>query len=283
MKKRICAAMCMFLFALLFASSAAADVLWEPNDSFYNVSRDQCEILGRHFQSNSKTGRTTVYNQPGSGVKADDIPNGSELFVSFTYKDRQGSEWGVVQYLHDRASDTVTETYQSDGATTGWVLMDDLTLIYDHISFDEEHGKEFVPYSGDYDALRNAEGVIFWTYPGSGETVSTEIKITEDFHIEHAYTDPAGRQWGYVEYYFGYRSFWVCISDPSDPNLPANTPIPQPTLMPQATILPKSIDVDADALSPRVALIGILVLAVTGVTLVLIRLFWKKNDDNKNP
>ena len=65
MKKRIWAGMCMLLLVLLFASSAAADVLWEPNDNFYNVSRDECEILGRHFTANSKTGRTTVYNQPG--------------------------------------------------------------------------------------------------------------------------------------------------------------------------------------------------------------------------
>lgn len=283
MKKRIWAGMCVFLFALLFASSAAADVLWEPNDSFYNVSRDQCEILGRYFKANSGTGMTTVYNKPGSGAKADEIPNGSELFVSFTYKDQQGGEWGVVQYLYDRATDTVTETYNSDGTITGWIRMEDLALVYDHISFDEEHGSEFVPYNGNYDALRNSEGVIFWTYPGSGVTVSTENKITEDFSIEHTYMDTVGRQWGYVEYYFGYRSFWVCISDPSDPNLPVNTPIPQATAMPQATIVPESIAADADALPPQAFLIGILVLAVTGGTLILIRLFWKKKDNHKNP
>ncbi len=277
MKKRIWAGMCVFLSVLLVASSAAADVLWEPNDSFYNVSRDQCEILGRHFKANGGTGRTSVYNQPGSGVKADEIPNGSELFVSFTYKDKQGSEWGVVQYLHDRAADTVAETYNSDGAITGWIRMDDLALVYDHISFDDEHGNEFVPYNGDYDALRNAKGVIFWTYPGSGETVSTQNKITEDFRIEHAYTDAAGYQWGYVEYYFGYRSFWVCISDPSDPNLPANTPRPQAAIMPQTTASPAVLN----AVSTQTTLIVILVPAVTVVTMILINMFWKKKDGNK--
>ena len=178
-------------------------------------------------------------------------------------------------------TDTVTETYNSDGAITGWIRMDDLALVYDHISFDEEHGKEFVPYNGDYDALRNAKDVIFWTYPGSGENVSTEDKISEEFRIEHTYTDTAGRQWGYVEYYFGYRSFWVCISDPSDPNLPANTPIPQATVLPKATILPESIAADAGTLLPQAVLIGILVLFVTAGTLVLIRIFWKKSDSSK--
>ncbi len=276
MKNRIWAGMCIFLFVLMFASVAAADVIWEPNDSFYSVSRDECEILGRHFTANSETGRTTVYTKPGSGVEADIIPNGSELFVSFTYKDRQGSEWGVVQYLHNRATDKITETYRSDDATTGWVHMSDLVLIYDHISFDEEHGNEFVPYNGDYDALRNTQGVIFWAYPGSGQTVSTQEEIGEDFRFEHAYTDTAGRQWGYVEYYFGYRSFWVCISDPTDPNLPANTPIPQTTSQQQPANQPASASTQTDALPPQAVLIGILVLTVTAGTLALIRVFWKK-------
>ncbi len=271
MRNRIWVGLIVFLCMVFLASTALADVLWEPNDNFYRVKREECEILGRSFTANGYDGKVVVWKEPGSSTQAGEVPNGSEFFVSFTYTDSKGNVWGVVQYTYDPQSGTVTKDYRGDGATNGWVLMTDLSLVYDYISFDEEHKEEFSPFAGAYDELLNTKEIIFWSYPGSGEVVYVEDQITEDFSFDYTYTDAAGRQWGYVNYYRGGpRDFWICIDDPANQDLPANTP--RPVAAP-----PSSPSLTPNSPFPLAILIVILVVALVAATMILIRIFFKKN------
>lgn len=272
MRNRYWLGLIVFLCVIFFAANAIADVLWEPNDNFYRVKREECEILGRSFTANGLSGKVTVWKEPGSRTQAGEVPNESEFFVSFTYTDSKGNVWGVVQYTYDQQSGVVEKDYRGDSATTGWVLMTDLSLIYDHISFDEEHKEAFVPFSGTYDELLNKKNILFWSYPGSGETVRMEEQINEDFQFDYTYTDAAGRQWGYVNYYYGSRNFWVCISDPANLYIPVNTPKPKATPNPSSAVPAQS------SLPSFAVLIAVLVVALVVGTMILIRIFFKKND-----
>ena len=53
--------------ALLLAlyAPARADVLWEPNNSFYERHRDQCEYIGRQFYANGDQGFITLWDEIG--------------------------------------------------------------------------------------------------------------------------------------------------------------------------------------------------------------------------
>ena len=99
--------------------------------------------------------------------------------------------------------------------------MSDMKIVYDSISFEEDHKSEFKPYTGSYDALRSAAKIVFWTYPGSGVIARTvESKdLDKNFAINNAYTDKDGRVWGGISYYRGIRNAWICMSDPSGTNI----------------------------------------------------------------
>ncbi|MBE6996021.1 MAG: hypothetical protein E7429_04765 [Ruminococcaceae bacterium] len=204
MKKLLCALLTVWLLAV----TVSADVIWTPDDNFYNTHANQCEYLDRSYYTNGVEGGVVLYEKPG-GRDIAVLENGVALRVSFTYE-KDGTVWGVVEYGESRK--------------TGWLDMKDMLLIYDNRSFTEEHEAEFVPYDGSFAELCKSEDrrVIFWSYPGSGQIVA-------DFdHLEQGYsellpdpvwTDADGRVWGRIGYYMAARG-WVCLSDPANENLP---------------------------------------------------------------
>ena len=196
MKKVI--GLCMVLVSLVLCSQTVrADVIWEPQNLFYEKHSNKCEYVDREFMANGPNGEVIVYKSPEDETKVATMKNGETTWVTWTYTDSDGIVWGYPNRFSD-----------------GWVPMDYLQVVYDYISFEEEHGSEFVEESGFVDEFYMKRSIYLWNYPGS--TVFSEIDMTGDWadwlpEYNTTYVDEAGRKWGFCGYYYGSRNFWVCL------------------------------------------------------------------------
>ena len=259
----------VIVLAVLMATlsiTARADIIPEPDNDFYRRNYSVCVPLQRSFYVNGRDGSVALRTEPGSRSEIAEFENGTILFIMFTYN-RNGAIWGVTE---------IWETRQN-----GWLPMDDLLLVYDYISFAEEHEGEFYTFSNALNALETIPDLIFWTWPGSGviDSVLESKWRTESEHEsiflagdKDAYKDEDGREWVFIPYLYGRRNAWICLSDPLNMNIPAFNPAPLPEYWqpgyeystPQGGItLP--------------AIVLILVAVVVVATVILIRVFWKKS------
>ena len=279
----------VLLLAVLTGVTALADVIWEPNDSFYHREFEDCTYNGRSYTANGPDGTVAVLKEPGSKTAVASVSNGSVLYVSFTYADKAGDVWGVVAFTLDAAGNAAP-SYTGD-SLTGWLRMKDMELVYDYISFSEDHQKEFTPYTGTYEEFRVSGELVFWTYPGSGVVAARDEAPSPDqnFNLDVTYTDADGRQWGFVSYFYGLKNVWICISDPTGAALevspsqvtmsPApSSPAVSPTVASPTVALPPAVPKDQ---APTLLLIIGLVFAVVVVTGVLIAVFWNKSRKSK--
>ncbi len=247
---------CMMLI-LLLSKQVQADVIWTPNDDFFNKHYEECEKMLRSFTANGEKGYVEITKDPISMVAVKNVSNGTEFYVSFTYTDKKDRVWGVVEYED----------------STGWILMEELTVIYDNISFMEEHEDEIRAYEGEFDDyVPGKERIQFYEYPGSGMATSAMDIMEDKPEISYTYKDAEGRLWGYIGYYFAHRG-WICIDDPTNANIPGSEKQPEATIIPPATQLP---DPSGSLISLEVVLTAVLVVAVVLATVVIIRIFWKK-------
>lgn len=231
----------LFLSLALLAClipAAHADIIWEPDNSFYQTHRDDCVYVGRSYYANGPEGFVTLWDAPDGPTAAAQYENGFTLHVDWQYED-----WGCATVWGDE------ETVE------GWVPMSHLSLIYDHLSFEEEYGSQFRDYAGEFSGYTGEGPVTFWPYPGAAadsalgsfgpefveKLVGTE---SEPSYFSKVFTDENGLNWGYVTYLFGMRSFWVCLDDPGGTDLPVREVdqeplIPaQPPQTPPASTLP---------------------------------------------
>lgn len=213
----ICAAV-MFL-CLTAGETAFADVIWTPDDSFYEEHYEDCEYVGRGYYANGPGGYISVMEKPGGGKHLDNIANGSIFFVSMSYAKEAGGTWGLVQYHMDGEGLVVADySWEENGdAVVGWIDMDSLLAVYDGYSFAEEHEAQIK----DTDAgsmpkvSMPDEGVIYlWEYPGS-EVSYGELHFLEGkMEIDKIYEEPGKDVWGHSSYYYGYKNFWINLSNP---------------------------------------------------------------------
>lgn len=275
MKLRISiAVLTVLVIASLTCVPAQADLIWEPNDSFYEQKREDCVYNNRSYTANGKDGAVAILKEPESEETVATIHNGNEFYVSFVYTDKQGAEWGVVEFNPDGSGNLAETDYSK--AISGWVRMADMTVIYDYISFAEDHQDEFKPYTGNYDEFKTSSTLVFWRYPGSGVIVSQvdEFEIGDYFSMTHTYTDAESKLWGFVEYFYGHRNVWICISNPSGAGIEtAQTPAPSNVAVSPSAEMPA---VQSNQ-TPMLLFIVVIVAAVVIITGVLIAVFWKKN------
>lgn len=198
MKKYLCfmAAFICFLFCML---SVRADVIWEPEDSFYKQHSSQCTYVSRHFTANGPDGTVILYESPESAKVIDTWENGHAVYISFTYEDSNGILWGI---------------YDNGPGQTGWVPMEYMKVVYDHISFEEDYGSEIIEQSGALEEQYKGEDVCFWDYPGSKEPFIVPMDMSDLPKYSSVYTDEKGYNWGYIGYFYGYRNYWICLDQP---------------------------------------------------------------------
>lgn len=259
--------MCL-LAAVLAAGLAApafADVLWEPHgNGFYERHRDECTHEDRYYLANGQAGYVTMRDGPHSAGEVVNIPNGTRLFVGFTWREAGGA-WAVGSYAVQEKGQTWKWYY-------GWIPMDDLALIYDYIAFEEDHGSEFQEYDGSGDGLTQ---VRLYDYPGGPYSDYTEIEVQDGSFSEafqYLYTDENGLRWTFLAYYMGRRNAWVCIDDPlgEGPGTDGYRTVAQvrgekEELIPAAEVLPAAKGGAAWVLP------AVLIVAAAAVTAVIVR------------
>lgn len=254
-------------FLLMLPLTAYADVLIEPNNDFYTRHRSECVSLNRSFYANGEGGSVSVKQEPGSNTETAVIENSEILNILFTYNDN-GEIWGVTEIFSEN------EPY--DTWPNGWIPMSQLLLVYDYASFAEEYQEEFYTFSGSYEALKTANEIVLWSWPGSGELKGTLEALTVEndgeFNISKAYKDKQGQEWGFLVYWRGERNVWICLSNPASRDIPAFNPPPQPKLWQSDDVNPPK-----NGLSLPVIII-ILVFVLVAGTAVLVRVFWKPNN-----
>ncbi len=251
---------------LALAVPAWADVIWEPNNRFYETHRDQCEsVPGRAYYANGKDGFVTLWDAPNGSTVAMQLENGETVHVQWMYGD-----WGYAER-------------DGDG---GWVPMADLYVIYDYISFAEDHADDIRPYAGefaDYDG--DAEAICFFSYPGAPEIQYTytladwgEVLLNltggagRESYIQSVYVDGNGLTWGFVGYMYGRLNAWFCLDNPAAEGIMTSC-IPESDMLIDAgaLIAPQTPRLPAKGYTPY-ALVG----GVVAVTGGLLAVFFRK-------
>lgn len=264
--KKFLFAIIAVLLLLIPSFTAYADVLIEPEDNFYRKHSNQIISMDRSFRANGADGFVSVMKAPDSNREIAKIPNGEDDFIKFSCL-YDGEYWGYSFWR------------------SGWVKLDQLLVLYDHITFSEEHINDFYVYSGDYAELTEAGSAIAWPWPGAEEPTWTfESVDTTYFNIDTAYMDAQGREWGFVGYLYGSRNFWMCLSDPLNHDIPAFNPAPEPkpwapSLDPQPWQVYTNIESSASSHLLTIIIISVFVLAFG--TAALIWVLWKSGKNKR--
>lgn len=198
MKRRVCL-LGILACIMIPALSVRADVIFEPRNSFYQTHAEECTYISRYFTANDPDGQVTVYKSPESPGVIVTLENGTEIYISYTYQGKDGIEWGF---------------YYNNDSEAGWIPMDYLQVIYDHISFQEEYGGEITEQTGSLGEEYKGKDICFWSYPGSRECIVRTMDWQGMPEYIKVYTDKKGYNWGFVGYYYGTKDSWVCIDQP---------------------------------------------------------------------
>ena len=105
--------------------------------------------------------------------------------------------------------------------------MADLYLVYDHISFEEEHGGQLRDYHGEFANFSMEPGsyIQLWEYPGAWDEKET-LELTTEYLdalrgtagqagcISEVYIDRNGWSWGFVKELSDIRNFWILLDNP---------------------------------------------------------------------
>lgn len=198
MKKWTCILGAVFCF-LLCTVSVQADVIWEPQDSFYEKHAAECDYVNRQYSANGPDGVVILYESPESDKVVATWENGYKVRISHTYEDERRILWGINM-----------------GDQTGWMPMEYMKVIYDSTSFWQDYGGQIVSEYGVLEEQFRDEDVYFWRYPGAETFDIVSLKDWEELpQYSSVYADEAGHRWGYIGYYYGYRDVWVCIDAPT--------------------------------------------------------------------
>jgi len=177
-----------------------------PKSSFYERHKSDCVAVDRYFYPNGPDGYVSAKKEPGSTVEIERVKNERKIAVLYVYN-YKGEIWGLANLSGGYSG------YGEYDDADGWIPMDQLLVVYDYISFAEEHQDEFYPYRGSFD-FKAAGSVLGWAWPGTDRAPRSvslaEIRIYGGGRFVHAYTNEQGREWGFIK---GSLNIWVCISD----------------------------------------------------------------------
>ncbi len=206
--KRILSLLLCLVLAFSLTTPAFADVLWEPNNRFYEKNANQCQLLQRSFYVNGEDGYIDLLAAPDSSTVNFQLKNGETVYVYWQYLG-----WGFVEVNNDEG---------------GWVELGQLELIYDYISFADEYSDEIMPYDPALcqPLLDSWEGstLTLWPYPGaekakyvweSADGAMEQLQTEGDSYFRQIFQDEEGLLWGFCSYLWGNRNFWVCFNAPA--------------------------------------------------------------------
>lgn len=196
----------IFLFACVFLAlnvhTAYADVLIEPEDSFYRNHADECHSERKYYISEAPV---SILSSPNDKRGYSTAPVDSCFYISWIYTDKKGNQWGLY--------DGVDVSY--------WVKMDQLVPIYSHEEFMSEHASEIIEESITFNPDQNGY-VTLYEYPGSpwiSDVLNTEWISEGSFTVHQIYVDEQGQRWGYMPYYRMHNG-WINLDDAITENEP---------------------------------------------------------------
>ena len=260
MKRKLLALLTVLLLLAAMVTPAFADVLWEPRGNNFYESHGGT-YHNRAYLANGEKGYVTVRIAPDSKSEVVNLANGTRFFVVYTWEDKDGSLWGLG--------------YPSgQWEEEGWVELSDMALIYDYISFDEDHSHEYQKYDGSGDDLTEA---CSYSYPGGVHISNVKGMEGGSYTLgqgfQNLYTDENGLRWSYIGYYYGLKNFWVCIDDPMNENLGVETylTVDQVRSASDAELVPAVAEVPDTGAFPLWAIPVVLVIVVAVVTAVIAR------------
>lgn len=266
---------------LLICSTAFADAIWTPRDSFFEENYRDCEYVGRRYYANGRDGYVKVMEKPGRGETIETMANGPVLYVSMSYDAGSEGQWGLVQYRIDETGKPAQDYSGEEGATVGWIHMADLLAVYDGHSFMEEHESDIrnVDEAAMPRVAMPVNKVIYlWEYPGSEVYYNKLQSLEEDVQFDLVYEDPEGNLWGHSVYYYGHKDFWINLTSPGEEKQAAD-PVDVPELYPAISQekldnLPDTGDFGKEL---AVTAAGLVILTI-GTTMVLIHRMAKKKN-----
>jgi len=225
--KRITPFFAVLLLVLLLAPTAHADLIITPNNSFFEQHAYDCIRLHRSYYTNGSKGYVTVWDAPESKSYIGQYENGVLLGTGWQY-----GNWVSVLFIHENGK-----------RSEGWACLDELALVYDHISFVKEYGDQIAPYNGEFDPsvyrdnppqITQPNTIHFYDYPGApapnGQYLSTSSwgRLSDFFNavdsaecpIISVFVDENGLTWGYIQFWMGHRESWFCLDDPFGESFP---------------------------------------------------------------
>ncbi len=185
-----------FIISVLMHVPVYADVLIEPDDSFYKWHADECYSVNKYYTAQNNT---PVYHSPNSWFQFDEAEKGSTFFIEWIYTESNGDQWGLYE-----------------GHTISyWVSMNDLIPLYSHDEFMTEHASEIIENEVTFYPEQTG-WVILYEYPGStwiSDILDTDWIGEGSFTVRTIYIDSDGNQWGYMPYYMKHNG-WFNLTHP---------------------------------------------------------------------
>lgn len=261
--KRFLSLALTLLLLLALTVPASADMIIEPENRFFAQHRGEMTYVNRSYRVNSPTGFVTVWNAPDGSMVKGQFQNGFTMYVMWQYE-----TWGFSRIWGD------------EKWIEGWVDLEQMDPVYDHIAFAREYADRITPYNGEFADFTDGRATInYYAYPGSAEVVRSHYIFEYDTmellvgskdsasYISSVFVDEQGLTWGFVGYMRGRIDAWFCLDDPGitvgeggvpvrDVNAPELYPAVRPTL-------------PAKSYVPYALVGGVTVL--TGGTLVFLR------------
>ncbi|MGN0587252.1 MAG: hypothetical protein ACI4JF_08200 [Oscillospiraceae bacterium] len=266
MYKKIIAAILCAAAMVGFAPAVSADVIWEPSSEDKFFYEHQSEISYGEWREYKTNKDTKVYEDP-NGKTVKNIYLGEKTGVQYKYTDKNGVLWGG--FPDD-------ENYNN----MLWIKLDGLEVVYDNISFIEEHSDEIYPYDNSFSCLDSDDPITFYDYPYS-ENYFTSENHPQDWtsYIHSLYKDET-TVWGYISYMWGEKG-WVMLENMSvtvtEATEQSTTAASKLTSDTEAAVTTAIRSVDKPVKSgSSLALAGILAAAAAGVSAVLLIIFGKK-------
>ncbi len=205
MKRIICL---FFMISLLTPLPVFADVLIEPDDSFYRWHADECYSLNKYYTA--KEG-VPVYQSPNSWLQLDQAEAGSTFLIEWVYTADNGDEWGLCE----------------SQKVSFWIAMNHLSPLYSHDEFIQEHASELMDQTITFNPTKSGY-LILYEYPGStwiSDVLNTEWISEDSFTVHTVYFDDNGNQWGYMPYYMQHNGWINFDADISAEKINHNAPV----------------------------------------------------------
>ncbi len=235
----------LFVLLLLVPALAFADVIVEPDNSFYRTHQSECQHrTGRTYLANGPDGTLDLYTAP-AGTVAETLNNGTAFYCQWTYTDKEGAVWGFSER-------------HGTWAPLGYTLVQ-----YDETAFEEDHKSEITAVT-DRTGAEYAT-VYLYEYPGASDFIQLD---NVGLGAEKLYTDEQGRQWGFVSYIYAIRDRWFCLDEPANPDLAGEKKAAVPSGFQAPATLPSG--------SRLGVVIGVVCGVAAGTLIAVLVLFRKK-------